>query len=143
MNTYRTLVILTAALSAAAIIAAVTVGGCSGSIETAAGTSVPMKCHWTAKMTSILSVIPLVMSAAAFFCRTKEGRCMCLSAVIICAAVIFITTTSAGTGICAAAGMKCSNLAMILRTDMVLVAVLSVFSIVFSGRTEKRQKRRL
>lgn len=143
MNTYRISVILTAVLSAVAIIAAVTIGGCSSSIETAAGTFVPMKCHWTAKMTSILSVIPLVMSAAAFFCRTKEGRCICSAAVIICAAVIFITTTSAGIGICAAAGMKCSSTAMLLRADMVLVAVLSVFGIVFSGRMEKRQKRRL
>ena len=143
MNTYRISVILTAVLSAVAIIAAVTIGGCSSSIETAAGTFVPMKCHWTAKIAAILSVIPLIMSAAAFFCRTKEGRCLCSAAVIICAAVIFITTTSAGIGICAAIGMKCSNMAMLLRADMVLVAVLSVLGIVFSGRMEKRQKRRL
>ncbi len=58
-------------------------GACTGSIETAAGDQVPMKCYWTVKMVTYAMLIPALMSVTAIILRDHKASVACAVAVIL------------------------------------------------------------
>ena len=92
---------------AIAIIATIAaVGECPNQIETAAGGTVPMKCHWTFLACDVMSVVAIVCGLLAAFSKGEEARRVCAIACIalflaIIAAVNFVMGVCTGeTSIC-------------------------------------------
>lgn len=58
---------------AAVVAVSVLMGGCAKPVETAAGGTVPMKCHWTFVATTLVGAAGVVTALLALAGRTKEG----------------------------------------------------------------------
>ena len=58
---WRIIAVLTLALSIAAIAVCLVLGSCPKMIETAAGGSIPMKCHWTMRVCTMLAAFTALM----------------------------------------------------------------------------------
>ena len=59
---------------AAVVAVSVLMGGCAKPVETAAGGTVPMKCHWTFVATTLVGAAGVVTALLALAGRTK--RCV-------------------------------------------------------------------
>lgn len=145
MNNKKEWIVLSAlslAAAVAALLITVIIGACSAGIETAMGTAVPMKCHWTARTVTMISILPVIVSILQFTMDDKRGR-RCLALVLLISAVlIFLITTNAGIGICAAKGMACGTMALAVRIDMVILAVISIVQLVRAPAAKDKPKRR-
>ena len=58
---------------AAVVAVSVLMGGCAKPVETAAGGTVPMKCHWTFVATTLVGAAGVVTALLALAGRTKEA----------------------------------------------------------------------
>ena len=87
-------------------------GGCSTQLETTAGGTCFMKCHWTFIAMPFVAIIGVVTAALATFAKTAEGRRFCAVATVVVAIIAIILTTSLGIGICAKSEMHCNTTAM-------------------------------
>lgn len=97
---------------AALIALSVFMGGCTKMIQTAAGGSVEMKCHWTFIATAIMGVVGLVSTVSTLVAKTTEGRRIAsLMTLFIIAAIAFITSPF-GIGLCASTDMHCHDTAL-------------------------------
>lgn len=139
-NHYKIISAVSVILSIVAIVAVAVTGGCGGSLETTAGL-VPMKCHYTMKIVIILSSCMLVMCILSYIAKTKETKIVCMIGVMLFAFAVFITTTGAGIGVCTSAGMSCRRMAVIVKCDTVIIMMVSVLGIIYSGDRHKKQKR--
>lgn len=134
--------VLSLAASAAPLLVAVIIGACSAGIETAMGTTVPMKCHWTVQAVIIISILPVIVSILQLIMADKRGRRYLALVLFISAALIFLITTNAGIGICSTAGMTCGTMALGVRIAMVILAVLSIVQLVRAPGAKDKPKRR-
>ncbi len=99
---------------AALIAISVFMGGCANMIQTAAGGSVEMKCHWTFIATTIIGVVGLIGTLMVLVAKATEGRRIAsLMVMVIIAAIVFITSPF-GIGLCANADMRCHDTALYL-----------------------------
>lgn len=124
-------------------------GACTGSIETAAGDQVPMKCHWTVKMVTYAMLMPALMSVTAFILRDRKASAACAVAVILISLFMLFTMSDLGIGICPTAGMHCRMAAGIMRAASVMMIVIAAVqaALCMSSRTDEdntgeRPKRR-
>lgn len=117
---------------AAMAVLAFALGPCTGVIETAEGSTVPMKCHWTYLVIEIFGIAGMLMAILAVISKTKEGRRFTATAVLVMFAAILFALSPAGIGTCAAAGMKCIVDSYILWAAGIIGAILSVAMIVKS-----------
>ena len=127
-------------LSALSLFAAVYMGGCPGLIETAAGGTVPMKCHWTMLAATYLGVVLLLLSAGQLLLKGKEARRFAAAAILLVALAALLLTTNAGIGVCAAAGMACRATALPLRGAYVLLLLLSLIQMLRPVPRERPSK---
>ena len=98
----------------AIVAASAFMGGCSKPVETAAGGTVPMKCHWTFVATTFVGILGVVTSLLALAGSTKEGRRFAAIASIATAVVAVLLTTPVGIGLCGSADMHCHQTALYL-----------------------------
>ena len=71
---WRIIAVLTLALSIAAIAVCLVLGSCPKMIETAAGGSIPMKCHWTMRVCTMLAAFTALMGALQLFVKEKGAK---------------------------------------------------------------------
>lgn len=119
-----------AALGVAAMVAVVAVstfmGGCAKPVETAAGGTVPMKCHWTFIATTFIGIVGMVTALLGLAGSTKEGRRFAGIASVAVAAAVVLLTTPVGIGLCANADMHCHQTALALRITAGIALVVGI-----------------
>ena len=106
---------------AAVVAVSVLMGGCAKPVETAAGGTVPMKCHWTFVATTLVGTAGVVTALLALAGRTKEGRRF---AGIATATVLL--TTPAGIGLCANPDMSCHQTGLVLWVAAGIALVVGI-----------------
>ena len=106
---------------AAVVAVSVLMGGCAEPVETAAGGTVPMKCHWTFVATTLVGAVGAVTALLALAGRTKEGRRF--AAV---AAATVLLTTPAGIGLCGNPDMSCHQTALVLWVAAGIALVVGI-----------------
>ena len=114
------------AAMAAAVAVSVLMGGCTKLIETAAGGTVPMKCHWTFAATTLAGVVGVVTALLALAARTKESRRFAGIATVAVAAATVLLTTPAGIGLCANPDMSCHQTALVLWVAAGIALVVGI-----------------
>ncbi len=80
---------------------------CQGVVQTAAGTTVPMRCYYTAQASIALGALIFIVGGTLFFARQAESRGLLnLIALALGAAVILVPTVLIGT--CKNPDMACN-----------------------------------
>ena len=98
---------------AAVVAVSVLMGGCAKPVETAAGGTVPMKCHWTFVATTLVGAAGVVTALLALAGRTKEAATVLL-------------TTPAGIGLCANPDMSCHQTGLVLWVAAGIALVVGI-----------------
>ena len=96
-------------------------GGCSGTIETAAGGTVPMKCHWAFRAVAGQAAVVAVLSLVAV-CFKASSRRRALALSIILVDLLILAVLYFLIGVCGSAAMACVG-------NRTLVAIVSVVDI--------------
>ena len=122
------MVLAVAGVAAMAAVVAVSVlmGGCAKPVETAAGGTVPMKCHWTFVATTLVGAAGVVTALLALAGRTKEGRRFAGIATVAAAAATVLVTAPAGIGLCANPDMSCHQTALVLWVAAGIALVVGI-----------------
>ena len=94
------------ALAAIVMVAAIKIWApvCGKMLETTAGKTVPMKCHWAGQAAIAVSVIILAAAIAALLAKKEFKGLMLVNAVA--GVVLFLVFTSL-IGVCASEEMRC------------------------------------
>ncbi|SHN58007.1 protein of unknown function [Desulfitobacterium chlororespirans DSM 11544] len=114
---------------------------CSGLIETAAGGSVPMKCHWTFRAEIPIAVLLILAAAGQFFLKEPKLRRLSSLLIIALGAAGIAITTDAVIGICMKAEMACHTTALFCRIVyglLILAAGIQLLN-ADNGRRHKRE----
>ena len=111
---------------AAVVAVSVLMGGCAKPVETAAGGTVPMKCHWTFVATTLVGAAGVVTALLALAGRTKEGRRFAGIATVAVAAATVLLTTPAGIGLCANPDMSCHQTGLVLWVAAGIALVVGI-----------------
>ena len=111
---------------AAVVAVSVLMGGCAKPVETAAGGTVPMKCHWTFVATTLVGAAGVVTALLALAGRTKEGRRFAGIATAAVAAATVLLTTPAGIGLCGNPDMSCHQTALVLWVAAGIALVVGI-----------------
>ena len=111
---------------AAVVAVSVLMGGCAKPVETAAGGTVPMKCHWTFVATTLVGAAGVVTALLALAGRTKEGRRFAIIATVAVAAATVLLTTPAGIGLCANPDMSCHQTGLVLWVAAGIALVVGI-----------------
>lgn len=111
---------------AAVVAVSVLMGGCAKPVETAAGGTVPMKCHWTFVATTLVGAAGVVTALLALAGRTKEGRRFAGIATVAVAAATVLLTTTAGIGLCANPDMSCHQTGLVLWVAAGIALVVGI-----------------
>ena len=111
---------------AAVVAVSVLMGGCAKPVETAAGGTVPMKCHWTFVATTLVGTAGVVTALLALAGRTKEGRRFAGIATVAVAAATVLLTTPAGIGLCANPDMSCHQPGLVLWVAAGIALVVGI-----------------
>lgn len=128
-TTWRILCIVNALLFLATIIVSAILGGCDTLLQTASGSEVPMKCHWTFVATKYIGVIGLVASIAMTGFYEKYARRQVSAINLVTIIIMAVLTTPIGIGLCAKAEMHCHTTQIILLGVLAVILVFSVFMI--------------
>ena len=96
-------------------------GGCGGTIETAAGGSVPMKCHWAFRAVAGQALVVAVLSLVAL-CFKASSRRRALALSIILVDLLILAVLYFLIGVCGSSAMACVG-------NRTLVAILTVADI--------------
>ena len=103
-------------------------GGCSSTVETAAGGTVPMKCHWTFIAVKIVSLVGVLFAALGAISYDSGGRRVCLVGVdIINLAILTIMTGIFGIGTCSHDGSLCSTTKLCVLLCMTVAIIAAIF----------------
>ena len=111
---------------AAVVAVSVLMGGCAKPVETAAGGTVPMKCHWTFVATTLVGAAGVVTALLALAGRTKEGRRFAGIATVAVAAATVLLTTPAGIGLYANPDMSCHQTGLVLWVAAGIALVVGI-----------------
>lgn len=111
---------------AAVVAVSVLMGGCAKPVETAAGGTVPMKCHWTFVATTLVGAAGVVTALLALAGRTKEGGRFAGIATVAVAAATVLLTTPAGIGLCANPDMSCHQTGLVLWVAAGIALVVGI-----------------
>lgn len=117
---------------------------CTVTIATAAGGSVPMKCHWTFRAEIPLAILLVLIAAGQFFLKGTEARRLSSLFIMAVAVVGYALTTDAVIGICAEqTGMMeaCHTEAKFCWLLFALLIIASVLQLILSGKDASRHKR--
>ena len=93
-------------MAAVAVVSAV-MGGCEGMLDLTNGGSVPMKCHWTFVADTFVGILGAIVGLLGLTCKETSGRRASAIALMACAVVAIVLTTSVGIGLCGMEDMRC------------------------------------
>lgn len=111
---------------AAVVAVSVLMGGCAKPVETAAGGTVPMKCHWTFVATTLVGAAGVVTALLALAGRRRRGRRFAGIATVAVAAATVLLTTPAGIGLCANPDMSCHQTGLVLWVAAGIALVVGI-----------------
>lgn len=114
-------------------------GPCTGTIATAAGGAVPMKCHWSFRATALLGALMAIAGALELVCKSKEAVIAAAVMGMALAVGVFLTLGPV-IGICAKAEMLCRATAPFIKAAAAVGGASQVLVLVFS-RDSKPSKR--
>jgi len=120
------------ALSLIATVLALVLGGCSSCVETAAGSCVPMKCHWTFQAVILFELLAAVAAGLGFTTPGKHGRVVCALMAALASACTLIAFYTPLMGLCAAEGMACRQHALVVSAFVAAVIVCAIIGLVRS-----------
>jgi hypothetical protein len=108
---------------------------CAHQIQTAAGASVPMRCHWTFQTEFLLALATLIVTVGLWAVRNPEARRAAGSALALFGLLVVAVSQSWVIGLCGNPAMPCHATAhwlwfwaALLVIDGVLIAVPAGFS---------------
>ena len=97
---------------------------CGGMVETAAGTQVPMRCHYTG---NALLLLGTALFVNAVLCAVRKEMAVCGAMAVMLSVLTFLTlSSSVGMGICMNSSMACHFTAAFIK-------VLGAAGIVIGG----------
>ena len=131
---------LTLVLSLSMLLVALLMGACPGSIETAAGGSVPMKCHWTIRVCVMLSAASAIFSVIQFLLKEKTARLLSEISIVAFTVCQLLTSSSKIIGTCAKEGMQCRETVSVLRILWLVILVVELVTILFELRKQHPSK---
>lgn len=113
---------------------------CQKEIETAAGSTVPMKCHWYAVVVAILGVVLVLQSLLKLWVRQPETRIYGGAATLLTGVVTMLLHNNSIIGLCANARMAC-RMATLPAVSILagLTIVVSLAEIVINLRDLKQR----
>lgn len=115
----------------AVVIVALTKGACTGMINTAAGGAVPMKCHWSIRVCTMLGV--LLAGVCTFELRLKSKEAVIVSAVVgLALSVCVFLTLGPVIGVCGKEDMLCRSTAPIIKIAAAVGGASQLLLLVFS-----------
>jgi hypothetical protein len=121
--------VLAGALAAALALSPRFVPPCTHQIETVAGVSMPMPCHWTFQIEFLLALAALVVAGALWIVRQAEARRV-VGGVLALFALLVITVTQPWViGLCGGSEMPCHHTARWLWLWAALLIADGVFII--------------
>ncbi len=123
----------------AVVLFALVKGPCTGTIATAAGGAVPMKCHWSFRASALMGVLMAVAGVLELVCKSREGVIAAAVMGLALSVGIFLTLGPV-IGICAKAEMLCRATAPLMKTAAGIGGVSQLLALVFS-RESKPSKR--
>lgn len=126
LSAYRVLGVATAAVCVVAVCLAWFLGGCTGAVETAAGGTVPMKCHWTIIAVFLIEVMAAFSTLGLAFVKCKIGRRWLACSGVLAQALVLIALYSPLMGLCGDATMHCHLSANVLAVAAAVAIVLCV-----------------
>lgn len=103
---------------------------CTGTVETAAGKQLPMKCHYTAVVLVFLSILLLVNAVLVFV--TKQSKVCGIMAIAISVFAFVVFSDSMGIGICMKPEMACHTTAPFAKLLAVVQIIIGVIMTVVS-----------
>lgn len=133
-------VVLVIILSLAALATVLIMGSCSGSIETAAGGSVPMKCHWSMRVCMMLLMASVFFGVMQFLLKEKSARLLSAASVVILTIFQLLTCSSIVIGVCAKAGMQCRNTVGVLRVLWFMIITVELIAVLMETHKQHPSK---
>ncbi len=127
---YKTAAVVAAGALGVALFASVVLGACPGSVQTAAGGSVPMKCAWSFKAAAIVSALGVLASLGSILVRGTDGRRYAGVVGLLFAAATLFTVSPLGIGVCANPEMVCVSHSYVIVGGAGFAALASIVQIV-------------
>ena len=113
-------------------------GGCTSTVDTASGGSVPMKCHWTFIAVKLVSLVGVTLAALGAISYDTGGKRACLLGIDITNLVILgLMTDFFGIGVYSHEGSPCTTTKLCV-TLCILVGIIA--SIVLSNLVRKQDR---
>ena len=82
---------------------------CTRQIETAAGYSVPMHCHWTFQIEFLLAISIVIVSVALWFVHHHEALRVLGGVLVLFSGLVYAVTQPWGIGLCGSSKMHCNQ----------------------------------
>ena len=102
---------LAAALALALMLSPRFVPPCTHQIETAAGASIPMRCHWTFQIEFLIALAALIVAGALWVVRHAEARRTVGAVLGIFGLLVIAPTQAWAVGLCGNPEMPCHDTA--------------------------------
>ena len=139
-KTWRIIAVLTLALSIAAVAVCLALGSCPKMIETAAGGSVPMKCHWTMRVCTMLAVFTALMGVAQFFLKEKSAKVISAASTAAVSVCALFTCSNVVIGVCGKADMLCRTTAFWVRIIMAVLIAVELAGVYITAKVKHPSK---
>lgn len=137
---WRIIAVLTFSLSIAAIAVCLVLGSCPKMIETAAGGSVPMKCHWTMRVCTMLTAFATLMGVLQFFVKEKGAKVISAASTVTVAVCVLLTCSNIVIGVCGKEDMLCRTTTLWVRIIMVVLIVVELVGVYITTRVKHPSK---
>lgn len=112
---------------------------CAGTVATAAGGTVPMKCHWTFRAEIPVAIVLVLTAAGQFFLKDTEARRLSAVFIMAVAAVGYVLTTNTVIGICSMP-MACHAAANFCRIMLALIVIVAVLQLLKAGAGSRHKR---
>lgn len=110
---------------------------CSGLIETAAGGTVPMKCHWFAMAERALLLPLLGLGLTGFFLKQYEARQVLAIAQLLIAITVLLLPQSFVIGVCANTEMACNTTKPMIYLAVALIILSGIYQLTIAAKQKK------
>lgn len=110
-------------------------GPCTGTIATAAGGAVPMKCHWSFRASALMGALMALAGVLELVSKSKEGVIAAAVMGLALSVGIFLTLGPV-IGICAKAEMLCRATAPLMKIAAGIGGASQLLALVFSRESK-------
>ncbi len=132
LKAFKILGVMGALVAAAAALVAIVSGGCESCVETAAGSCMPMKCHWSMIAAALIEALAAFDFLGLAFVKCKIGR-RWLAAGCALGQVLAVACMYAFIGLCGGSEMHCHTTAAAVSC---LAAVSVILCIVAAAKAD-------